>query len=114
MDVVEVLEKAKERLRGHWCQGALYRDSESNEVIPEVPGCRVCAYGAIGSVCRSTPPSVSRGRLLDRLDEAAYMISDGEFSGAPSYNDAEGRTEEEVLALFDKAIELAKAEAAGG
>lgn len=113
MDVVEVLEKAKERLRGHWCQGALYRDSDDRVLGKDFDGCRVCAYGAVVSVSArdSTAPMLT---VLGRLDEAAWEDSDGGFFKASSYNDAEGRTEEEVLALFDKAIELAKAEDAGG
>ncbi len=108
MNTVEVLEKAKERLRGHWCQGAYSMTDDGVECPIETPGCRVCAHGAVIHATDSMEVRYGvQWSALSFLGSAA--ISNG-FDSAPSYNDAEGRTEEEVLALFDKAIELAKAE----
>ena len=46
---------------------------------------------------------------LSFLDGAAVIVSNGEWPFAYSYNDRPERTHGEVLALFDKAIELASA-----
>ena len=109
MDVVEVLEKAKERLRGHWCQGTYAMRDDGSQCPTLTPGCRVRAHGAIMSLYLPGERPAKVG-AVELLNEATKQISGGQYTHAPSYNDTEGRTEEEVLALFDKAIELAKAE----
>lgn len=109
MSAIEVLEMAKERLRGHWCQGDYAMTNDGEMCAVQTPECRVCAHGAVLSLSLS---GVVLGRLraLNLLSKAAEQVSNGMYRSAINYNDEKGRTEEEVLALFDKAIELAKAE----
>lgn len=109
MNAVDVLEMAKERLRGHWCQGDYAMTDDGESCPTKTPGCRVCAHGAVISIDIPDWRHV-KSSVYALLDTAAEQASNGVHPSAPSYNDAEGRTEEEVLALFDKAIELAKAE----
>lgn len=60
-----------------------------------------CALGALQAVTGSTFSASDRF-----LDQAAREHS---YQSATGFNDAEGRTQAEVLALFDRAIQLAEA-----
>lgn len=91
MKTSEVLRAAKKRLveRG-WCQGT-FEDGEG----------RCCSIGAIN---RASPP----------CGQWPALLSFGDVVGGSVFvwNDAPGRTLEEVLAAFDKAIAAEEAKEA--
>ncbi len=99
----EVLIRGKERLERGWCQGASARDASGNKSDPESPNAAsFCVFGAMHE--REGPYASDRARELIRRVLGA-KLGDGAIA---IYNDTPGRTKEEVLALVDKAINLAK------
>lgn len=108
MEADAILVKAKERLRGHWMQGD-YSDGS------DVDTCDVCMLGAIfWTICGDPdgiPGAATAWHFVNRAISEAYddavraleKVTDDNIS---SWNDTPGRTEEEVLAAFDKAREL--------
>ncbi len=110
VDVVEVLTKARERLRGRWYQG-FYYDERLDFEGDWYDTCRVCALGAVRWAVAGSPhvDAITLRHEVDIYKAARLLtktLSDGLWITA--FNDAKGRTEDEVLAAFDKAIELAK------
>lgn len=104
MDVTEVLSNARKLIaqpRG-WVQGAAARDKAGADVTFTDPSaCSFCAVGAIAFACwEAGLPDCSgiEGQALERVRRAAGV------TGVVEWNDAEGRTVEEVVAAFDKAI----------
>lgn len=90
----QVLEEARDILNGaDWYHGNNPSD-----------GCK-CAYTAIAqaedNVCSA---SLRTARFFA---EANDIADDGYLNGVPNWNDAPGRTKEEVLEAFDKAIAAA-------
>lgn len=87
--VVEVLKAARERIERGWCQGTA--------AIFANDGLEPTAWCAIGAISWSTKTEGTCGLAVDALK--SYI--DGPLS---DWNDAEGRTQFDVLNLFDKAI----------
>ena len=105
--VIEVLQKAKEKVAEGWCQGALARWSDG----------RVLATGPIdagrldtaAAVCVSGAIQNYVGTTDNHLEALAFMFLQLAIrDGAACWNDAPGRTQVEVLDAFDAAIRLAK------
>jgi len=97
--VIEVLKEAREKIRQGWCQGGPARDHRDATISTGDPNaCKWCLFGALMAV-------------TDDWDGPRAAIK--EFTGCSlaEWNDAPGRTKAEVLALLDKAIERAEAEA---
>lgn len=99
--VIEALRAGRARVERGWCQGVLYHEGA------------VCALGGIS---RATDPALMKydtasfqaADLLTRaLDGSA---GDGVWT-VSVWNDAPERTQSDVLALYDRAIELAVEEA---
>lgn len=93
--VVDVLRKAKERLETYgWRKGAF---------IDTAGLC--CAVGAVRKVTERYPYSLTD---LD-VRESALKVLDSVLEGRTivGFNDSPHTTKEDVLALFDKAIEAA-------
>lgn len=95
--VTNILKKAKALIQTHGWQQDNYGDAS----------CGFCALGAIrvatsGSV--NVPYDDNYGTYYD-----ARMIFRHTIGGPiPSWNDTAGRTKEDVLEAFDKAIELSR------
>jgi len=98
MNTVEILKGAKALLETKgWTQGA-YARGKSGRVVKQ-PRNAVCFCG-IGAISVA-----AGGNTDDDLGYDAYKALERIVgSGFPHYNDAPGRTKEEVLAVFDKAI----------
>lgn len=97
--VLACLIAARKRItpKGAWCRGACARNHFGNFTYTEDPAAVAwCVVGAIEL------DNGARGALY------AAMDSDDSLS---AWNDAPGRTQKEVLALFDKAIALRRKEA---
>ena len=105
--VKEDLIKARAKIEKGWCQGVAARDINGESVhATSSDAVQFCILGALGSV---------RGRISV---EGTSWLYHAIHNGAPklggftisAYNDAPWRTQEEVLAIFDKAIALAEEE----
>jgi hypothetical protein len=91
----DALREAKGVLAGGWCQGD-YSDGNGNH----------CAAGAVNAVLFPEGRAWSSGDLhVARHLEAFFdhLLGDG-FGSLSRWNDAPGRTQAEVIALFDKAL----------
>lgn len=102
MKASEILRAAKARIStpDRWTQGASARNAFGLHVTPfsEHATC-YCGYGAIWSI-------KNHGVLRHESSETYLSLSVGRHF--PYYNDEPGRTHEEVMAAFDKAIQLAE------
>lgn len=88
-----------------WCQGSYYKDKNGSNVglaarhNPENVAC-ACALGSIYLVENDEPFAI---------DKAITTLADASKIGSiADFNDDPGRTKQEVLDLFDRAIEGAK------
>lgn len=93
--IVQKLTEARALIEQGWCQGDYYEDSDC--------GTKYCAVGAI----RAAAEDQSYFYCLDYLGQVLGMIT-ASLCNVPNWNDAPGRTQQEVLALYDRAIDLAR------
>jgi hypothetical protein len=107
MDKAQKIAKLKEARElisqeGAWTQGYSARDANGDvaNCLSEEATC-FCMIGAIARVDPVGWPTL-RGALY-RGDEALME------HGIAAWNDMSGRTQEEVVAMFDRAIEIAEA-----
>ena len=101
----EILIAARELIAdpAHWTQTFYARDADGifTDVLDEA-ACKFCGYGAVLRATNShdwTDASVRAAFLLERVVGPSFA----------SWQDARKRTHSEVLAAFDRAIELARA-----
>lgn len=90
LTLVKILQKGKERLEKGWCQGRVKI------------GNSYCLMGA-------TWEGVDIGMGYWKID--TYLSQATGSAGVTMWNDTKGRTQKEVVAAMDKAIELAIADA---
>lgn len=92
MTTVEILRRARERIARGWCQHVNARAADGREVEPSDRAVEWCAVGAVW-------------RDVDALLAVERVLQLRGFSDALwVWNDQPGRTQAEVLALFDEAI----------
>ena len=93
----EVLLRAREYIKRGWCQGAHARDAFGNSVLITSPECRfVCLEGALYLGCCDESEPYSETKLqVQKLFDMGHI---------GTWNDAPGRTQEEVLTLLDDTI----------
>jgi hypothetical protein len=115
VSTVEVLEAARELLVSKgWTQGCYGRDASGKSLftseLAEHAAC-FCGWGAVQAVCGgdgSVNYTPGLWSAMGALDAAVPYVTNPEFHSTakhfPSFNDTPGRTVEEVLAVFDKAI----------
>lgn len=109
MDDVKILEGAKWLLlEKGWTQGAYARNTKGIVCFVTDPGAACfCLVGALSVASRGSAygqlERVNRAlrRTLGQMNTGSTFASD--------YNDARGRTREDVVALIDKTIERVKA-----
>jgi hypothetical protein len=91
-DITKVLIKARDYLVEHgWCQGAMENRSG-----------QVCIFGAVyivGEFNSSVDPTFSR---------VMFALKNITKDSAQRWNDEPGRTQEEVVSLFDQAIAISR------
>lgn len=102
-EVIEGLKCAKERLRGHWGRGWYFMDNVGTRIYEATEDCRCCAIGAVRIAVRKYDPC-DRTKLRQEIESVLQDSLPCGERNVPFYNDQPGRTEEEVLALFDRAI----------
>jgi hypothetical protein len=107
MNVAEILKAAKAKISDpiNWMQGYYARDINGDELLGNESGAVCfCGFGAIEAVTGIA----HLGEGWPKAAENALHAAAG--TNFPCFNDA--HTHEEVLAVFDKAIELAEKESA--
>lgn len=101
---LEHLRKMRELLAKGWTQGAWARDENGNPVSELSPAARsFCILGARYRVCQDTSGKIK----LDAIFIAAVEFN---LSSIKSWNDDPKRTQPEVLAFIDRAIEIEETE----
>lgn len=110
MKVSEALEKARALIAQGWTKGSFARDASG--IARNARSHSAVSFCAIGALIHAVTPSDYFQSLEceDLLDQA---LPDGYEEGIICYNDAEGRTQEDILALYDRAIARAKEVEAG-
>lgn len=101
--VADDLRKARALVEKGWTQRAMARDESRRRVNAVDPtACRWCAVGSV--------VSVTAARFDARYAKLIYAVKHaaGAAFTLASWNDAPCRTQAEVLAAFDRAIELAE------
>jgi hypothetical protein len=106
MTEAEILREARAKIEKGWCQGYYARDKDGNQTSYDNPNAEAfCSSGAVWSFCSDTVSahqcSYAGSFLSEALDDPRITFV--------HWQDQPGRTKEEVLALFDKAIALAEA-----
>jgi hypothetical protein len=102
------LREARALIERGWTQGEYARDKTGRSVdfLRHDATC-VCAAGAVGAANGHWPTSSLPGMRFLSL----AVGGDGDESDVLQWNDAPERTQADVLAAFDRAIELAEQEA---
>lgn len=106
MTDLERLEKALEFFKAHeWTRG------QSQEPLPG-GGYAYCAEGALrfggfpelvrNEICE--PAGKEINSVIYKVNRAVQEISEGSYGYLSTYNDAEDRTKEEMVAVFEAAI----------
>jgi hypothetical protein len=105
----EIIKLARELVAQGWTQKAWARDAAGNGV--STFNDKAVSFCAIGAICaaserlypESPPMMYQEARIA--LHNAVYDITkDGGHYSVMEYNDAKGRTREEMVALFDYAL----------
>lgn len=99
-ETVEILKAMRVKLANGWTQGVAARNANGVEVLSVDPkACSYCLMGALWSLGKVRRKSAVEIELIQTLRDAGIKAM------LPTYNDAPGRTKEEILALVDKTIE---------
>lgn len=107
--VADKLREARALIERGWCQKDYARGKSGRTVSPKGRAARCyCAMGAIGHANHSWPCALLPG--VRELVCAVTGFADADEVTILNWNDAPERTQDEVLAAFDRAIELAETE----
>lgn len=99
----QVLIGARALVAAGWTQEVYATDEHGTNVDPlSSSACRFCCLGAIARVMEIA--DVGNGQLADDVP-ATVSLEKAAGRNIPSFNDALGRTKEQVLAVFDQAID---------
>ena len=97
---IEHLKRMRELLEKGWTKGVEARDASGNPIHPQSSlAVRFCLRGA----------SIHAGRGPKRLKSLIAALDEKHESRAEVWNDKSYRTQADVLALIDRAIEIAEA-----
>ena len=101
--VADKLREARALIGRGWTQGVFARDAGGRCVSPMSPD--ACCFCMMGAVERIASGTYSGDTLISCLEDALGVH---DAIGITSFNDDFKRTQPQVLAAFDKAIELAE------
>src|SRR5919197_401212 len=102
----EILRRSRERILDGWCQGADARDERGREVPPWSDEAR--SWSILGAVAGTGGADGGLDAVpVARLGEAVVALGEAaETDSLVRWNDVAGRTQDEVVALFDRALAL--------
>ncbi len=105
MKTIDGLKQVRDLLEKGWTQEASARDADGEPLLST--DTRACSFCILGAVWRAVAghDNPMESRLVYALRNAI-----GEDAKLVAYNDTPGRTQDEILALVDKAIENIKEE----
>lgn len=102
---VEILQRIRAKVSKYWIKGSYARDVRGNSVASGADSaCKWCLVGAVASEC-SEESIATRHALTHAINK---IIGTG--WSIEAWNDAKGRTKEEVLDVIDKVILAAQQE----
>lgn len=105
MKASKILIKAQKYVKKGWTKHVSARDKQGNHIhARSKKAVRWCAVGSVWTAT-SAPYSTPAFKFL----KEAIVASGSRARTVASWNDAKFRTKKQVLVLFNKAIELAKA-----
>lgn len=97
MTTKQILVKARALVKRGWTQGSCAKAKNGREVHPSrTTACCWCAFGALWKVAPNS--YLLAEQVLNALPEVSA------YTNIVDFNEVEGRTQEDVLAAFDKAI----------
>jgi hypothetical protein len=106
---VEILTLARGYVEKGWTQGWVAADKGGQRVdYRDEDAVCWCSLGAIWRAVEDLCPAGVRSWMEREAEEVVEKAIGNEYIG--DWNDADGRTKGEVLAAFDRAIELAKSQ----
>jgi hypothetical protein len=109
MDTVSRLRAARELLKKGWCQNVSALTGDGVVVAVDDPGaCRFCATGALDHFWRGSTASLFAGHQA-AIRHLNKVVQERGFGSIISYNDSNGRTQAQMIAIFDEAIAEAEA-----
>ncbi len=99
---------ARKTVENGWIQGALAMDGGGGDTLPTDPkAISWCALGAFQANCVDKDFAPCGGYLYFKAQELFRKVNNIHIIS--EWNDAEGRTKEEVLQAFDNVIEYLEA-----
>lgn len=102
MTLVELLVAARAKIAIGWTQYRYARDVTGGEVPPvHLDACRWCAIGALVAARSLLPEAAERLALMVAAKSALRAVV---HDCVQVWNDADGRTQQEVIEAFDAAI----------
>lgn len=104
---LEHLRKMRELLANGWTQDTLAQDKTGEPVWPTNPDA-VC-FCIVGSTNRACSLPSTKVKIFNLLARVLAHQADGR-TDITYFNDMPGRTQAEILAVVDRAIEIAEAE----
>lgn len=111
MKTSELLRKAADEIRRRgWFQGA-YGDVDPDGETPldeQMKTCRVCAWGAVRSAANGSPYGWEHDTATPVDRSILALTGVIPIPSVPDWNDAPGRTVEEVLDAFERAAQAAE------
>jgi hypothetical protein len=113
MDAIDVLMEARAYIEKGWCQGN-YAQGVQQSPAPVESARSWCVLGAIAHGAGNPDPtridlSAAEMQARDLITEvvsggAGWSVDVADWTAAVKFNDTVGRTQEEVLEAFDRAI----------
>ena len=98
--IVTILTDARDTIEKGWTQEVLARDEEGRPIYPQSP--EAVEWCGIGALCKaiSEHKTLNLGIAQHTVERIIYPV------GLSAYNDTIGRTKEDMLDVFGRAIEM--------
>jgi hypothetical protein len=104
---VRILRAARRKIEKGWCQRVMARDEFGRpSLASSKESTMFCAVGAIYSAQRRR--TTSRDRAIFLLDDAVRAFTRGRHDDIVQFNDSRDRRKIQILAVYDRAIKMAK------
>jgi hypothetical protein len=105
--VLQILEEAQKLVMAGWTQGAWARDNQGLPVKYLVNGNKAVCFCTLGAIYHNIE-SGDDGAQIGEETQSRFKEAISSKQNIVRWNDAPERTREEVVAAFDRAIQLEK------